>query len=290
MNRFHSILLMVILAFASSVLATGRNSVAARVMGNGYFNVASMNNNGEYEIAAIDSLDGAYLYVESGWLGGCCDSPRYIGLSIGNNLSSERNESIWFLTDYFRIDSLNSELKKGKPLPLEKFTKLEFDSTHVQYHVFNFNINGNKDIKTNRVITEDTTYVMGKNGNIEFFPNVTKPDAIIFDYILFQREDSVAAFCGIICNLCNFTIECFYQNDGSFVFDSLPTLSKQLSGAGCVYMGDGSPLPPVNQNLNKLNILDAKTYKINGTPATKGSSNIVIRKNKQPKLRLKGKL
>jgi hypothetical protein len=61
-----------------------------------------------------------------------------------------------------------------------------------------------------------------------------------------------------------------------------------MSFDGLCLISDGSPLPPTNQNLNKLNILDAKTYKINGVPATKGSSNIVIQ-NKQPKLRLKGK-
>ena len=288
MNRFHSILFMVILAFACSVLASGSNSVAARSMGGGaYYDIASMNSEGKYEIAAIDSLDGVYLYVESGWLRGCCDSPRYVGLTIGKNLSSERNESIWFLTDFFGLDSLNSELKKGKPLPLEKFTKLEFDSTNVQYLVYGFNLDRRVDIRTNRVITEDTTYIMGENGNIEVFSSYSIPEAISLDYILFQREDSVAAFCGII-NSCSLEMACFYQNDGSFVFDSLPSISN-MSFDGLCLISDGSPLPPTNQNLNKLNILDAKLYKVNGTPATKGSSNIVIRKNKQPRLRLKGK-
>ena len=286
MDRFHCILLMVILFFVGFALGSGNNSVAARVMGNGYFNIANENSKGEYEIAAIDSADGVYLYVESGLLGACCVSPRYSGLSIGKKLTSERNESIWFLTDYFGMDSLNSELKKGKPLPLEKFTKLEFDSTHIQYLVNEFNLGRREDIRTNRVITEDSTYIIGENDNIEVFFNYSIPEAIALDYILFQRKDSVAAFCGIISNICNFSIECFYQNDGSFVFDSLPALSKELPGKGCAFLGDGSPLPSINRNLNKLNNLDIKSYKVNGTSVTKGSSNIVIEK-KQPKLHLK---
>jgi len=104
---------------------------------------------------------------------------------------------------------------------------------------------------------------------------------------LYKRKNAVTALCGFVHSICAYKIACFYQNDGSLVFDSLPNPRKMVGTPGCPD-GMGSPLPPINQNLNKLNILDTKTYKINGTPATKGSSNIVIQ-NKQPKLWLKGK-
>ena len=135
MNYFHSILFMVILAFVCSALATGRNSVAARVMESGYFDVVSVNGEDEYGIVAFDSTEGVYLYVESGWDGPCCTSPYYTRFSIGKNMNSKQNDSIWVLTDFSDIELLNSELKKGNPLTLENFTRLEFDSTHVQYLV-----------------------------------------------------------------------------------------------------------------------------------------------------------
>ena len=50
-------------------------------------------------------------------------------------MNSKQNDSIWVLTDFSDIELLNSELKKGNPLTLENFTRLEFDSTRVQYLV-----------------------------------------------------------------------------------------------------------------------------------------------------------
>jgi len=299
MNRFHSILFMVILAFVCSALATGRNSVAARVMESGYFDVVSVNGEDEYGIVAFDSTEGVYLYVESGWDGPCCTSPYYTRLSIGKNMNSKQNDSIWVLTDFSDIELLNSELKKGNPLTLENFTRLEFDSTHVQYLVHGTDKKRDIEIK-NDVFKKGYKDYFG-DGSPENFKNSEEyleylayldyinslPDVYYPDYFLYKRKNAVTALCGFVHSICAYKIACFYQNDGSLVFDSLPNPRKMVGTPGCPD-GMGSPLPPINQNLNKLNILDTKTYKINGTPATKGSSNIVIQ-NKQPKLWLKGK-
>lgn len=279
MNRFHSILLMVILAFASSVLATERNFVVGRRLQSGYFDIAKINDEGNYSISGVDSLDGVFFYVEHGWDGPCCATPQYLKFSIGKNLNSKQNDSVWVLTDFTNIDSLHSGLKKGEPLTLENFTKLEFDSTHVQYlvHANNQPV----DIEINRNLPKDSA---------EYFENLDYIQSLsvihFHDYFLYKKENSVAVLCGIEDDLCYYKIGCFYQNDGSFAFDSLPDPDVMVSTQGCLN-GTGSPLPPINQNLNKLNILDAKSYKVNGVPATKASSNIVIQ-NKQPKLRLKG--
>ena len=46
---------------------------------------------------------------------------------------------------------------------------------------------------------------------------------------------------------------------------------------------------PVNRGLNEKNALNETLFRINGVATINKSSNIIIRKNKQPKLQLKGK-
>ena len=137
MNRFHGILIMVLSFFASSALASGGRPVAATVLDDGYFDITNLSNDWGFSIfrSTNDSIDGVYLYVERGWDGPCCTSPYYTRFYIGKNLNSKQNDSIWVLTDFSDIELLNSELKKGNPLTLENFTRLEFDSTRVQYLV-----------------------------------------------------------------------------------------------------------------------------------------------------------
>ena len=120
MNRFRCILLMVILSLADSVLASDSNSVAATSLRSGYFDITNLSDDRGYSIShtTLDSIDGVYLYIESGWDGPCCTSPYYTRFSIGKNLNSKQNDSIWVLTDFSDIELLNSELKKGKPLTL----------------------------------------------------------------------------------------------------------------------------------------------------------------------------
>ena len=272
MNRFHSILFMVILTFACSVLAAGNNSFAVAILREGTYDVATVDGDGKYAIGWRDSTGGIYLHVEYGWFDTGYDSGSYLGLTIGKKLNSGKKENIWVLTDHTNMDSLQSELKQGNPLTLEKFTKLEFDSSHVQYYLYS-----TPEHRRNIEVKRDSLPLYSIIPPEEYF----NAD----DYILYQKDDSLAVLCGFISSTCDLAIACFYQNDGSFVFDSLPDPDVMVSTQGCPN-GDGSSLPPINQNLKNLNNLDVKSYKVNGIFAKNGSSNIVIQ-NKQPKLRLK---
>ena len=271
MNRFHSILFMVILAIASSASAADNNSFAVAILREGTYDVATVDDEGKYAIGWRDTTGGMYLHVEHGWDGSCCVSREYLGLAIGKKLDSGKKENIWVLTDHTNMDSLQSELKKGNPLTLEKFTKLEFDSAHVQYYLYS-TPEHRRDIEVKRdsipLVIPLEKYFLGK------------------DYILYQKDDSLAVFCGFSDAICYLKTSCFYQHDGSFVFDSLP--NPRLAGSSGCPEGGSSSVIPVNRKLNERNSLDGSLFRINGAATVDKSSNIVIRKNKQPKLRLKG--
>lgn len=302
MNHFHSILFMVILSFASSVLASGSNSVAATLLSHGYFDIINPSNNLGYSIShsASDSIDGIYLYVESGWDGPCCTSPYYTRFSIGKNMNSKQNDSIWVLTDFSDIELLNSELKKGNPLTLENFTRLEFDSTHVQYLVHGTDKKSDIEIKNDvfkkgykdyfRNFDNDSLENLNSQQYLEYLAYLdyinSLPEVYYPDYFLYKRKNAVTALCGFVHSICAYKIACFYQNDGSLVFDSLPNPRKMVGTPGCPD-GMESSKSFLTPKLYRQSILDVESYKVNGVPATKKSSNIVIQ-NKQPKLRLKG--
>ena len=277
MNRFHSILFMVILTFACSVLAAGKNSSAGARVDNGYFDIAKVDGEGKYAIGGCDSTSGICLHVDHGWIGQCYDSGEYVGLDIGKKMDSGKKENIWVLTDHTNMDSLQSELKKGNPLTLEKFTKLEFDSAHVQYYLYS-----TPEHRRNIEVKFDSLSLYSEIPLEEYF----NAD----DYLLYQKDDSLAVLCGFISSTCDLAIACFYQNDGSFVFDSLPnTYLAGVSGQGCILNGGCSSMLPINRKLNEKNALNETLFRINGVATINKSSNIVIRKNKQPRLRLKGK-
>ena len=295
MNRFHSILFMMILSMADSVLASGSNSDAA-TLESGYFDITNLSNDLGYSFSysTRDSIDGVYLYVESGWDGPCCTSPYYTMFSIGKNLNSKTNDSIWVLTDFSGIDSLNMELKKGNPLSLDKFTKLEFDSSHAQYLLHANNRAGDIKVKRDfldsvKAYNTDSLEYLSEQEYMEYLASIdylnSLPEIYHFDYFLYKRGDVVTALCGVVHSVCNYEIGCFYQNNGSFVFDSLPEPSKMARTIGCPN-GVGSSVQSVIRKSKKNNGVD-KLYKINGTSAFKGSSNIVIQ-NRQSKLQLKG--
>ena len=271
MNRFHSILFMVILAIASSASAADNNSFAVAILREGTYDIATVDDEGKYAIGWRDSTGGMYLRVEHGWDGPCCISRDYLGLAIGKKLDSGKKENIWVLADHTNMDSLQSELKKGNPLTLEKFTKLEFDSSHVQYYLYP-TPEHRRDIEV----------------KVDSHPLVISPEEYFVgdDYILYQKDDSLAVLCGFISGVCYLHIACFYQNDGSFVFDSLPNTYLTGVGGGCPE-GGGSSVVPVYRGLNEKKALNETLFRINGTATVNKSSNIVIRKNKQPKLQLK---
>lgn len=263
MSCFRNILLMIILMLTCASFAFDRDFVDANLW-HGYFDIMNLlDDEGNYEksYSTMDSIDGIYLFVEGGWDGPCCVSPYHLRLSIGKNMMRMQKDSVWVLVNSADRDSLNSELKKGNSLSMEKFKKLEFDSSHVQYRIDSSN-------------------------PLELDIDIQKDSSHFYYYVLYQTENSIATLCGIVNAVCYYQIGCIYRNDGSLNFDSLPDPMKLNRIEGCPD-GGGSSLQPMIRGLKKQNELE-QLYKVNGTPVSKGSSNIVFQ-NKQSKLQLKGK-
>ncbi len=274
MNRIHCVLLTILLAFAGSAFAVDSSVIAATALRNGYFDITNLSDKWGYEISfsTKDSVDGIYLFAEYAY----CVDPYMdsrgvvlylLRLYVGKNMAGSRNDSIWVLMDFFDKDSINSELRKGNPLSLDKFTKLEFDSSREQYLVSSYRP------------SESEINAAYDSTNATF-------------YILYQRGDSVAAFCGIDKWSCYYEIGCLYNKEGRYVFDSIPDPYRMVTRAwGCPLCGeedDEEFLRPIDRTVYKLNSDVCPLYKVNGIPATKNSSNIVIQNKKQPKLKLKG--
>ena len=270
MNRFHCILLMVILSLADSVLASDSNSVAATELWNGYFDITDLvdEKGMDPKFYSRDSINGVYLHVEHS-----CDSLQYVDLYgtsheylkfyIGKNFANSRNDNVWVLTDSFDKDSVNSELKKGNPLTLEKFTKLDFDSSRVQYLVNSFKP---LEVEVNAIV-----------------------DSIKSTFYVLYQMDSVAALCGVNNRTCLYHIGCLYNKEGVLVFDSIPVPDELIHHSlGCIQCFETrSSLRQTNCEFDKQSNPLGKPYKVNGTSATKGSSNIIIQ-NKKQKIQLKG--
>ena len=272
MNRIHCVLLT-ILSVAGLTIAASSSRAIGEYLEDGYYGMANME--------TVNSPEGIYLYVDNGWDEPCLESPRHLRLYIENNLDGEQNENIWILTDKTKInmESLNSELKKGNSLTLDKFTKLEFDESHDRYLLVASDRHGDIEFKSDE-IPEDSSITELTPEN--YFT--------VFNYILYQKGDSLTALCGFIrSHTCYYIMGCFYRDDGSFVFDSLPNPEQLTTGGyqGCPAITCPSSLY-TNYSADKRNNFDFPLYKVNGIPATKNSSNIVIQNKKQPKLKLKG--
>lgn len=276
MNMFKYFVLVLFFTFTNFAFSqdnklfesdSSKRSVSAAWLWHGFFDITNLRENYDYyDGVAIphpkDSINGMYLFVEGGWDGPCCVSSYHLRLSIGKNMMSMQNDSVWVLVNSADRDSLNSELKKGNSLSMEKFKKLEFDSSHVQY-------------------------VISSSVPSEIEINIQRDSAHSDYYILYQKGDLFAALCGIRSRICYYQIACFYQDGGALTFDSVPDPSKLVDSDHCLD-NSGSYVQHMVRNLKKQNEWD-KLYKVNGVPATRNSSNIVIRNNKQPKLQLKGK-
>ena len=111
---------------------------------------------------------------------------------------------------------------------------------------------------------------------------------LYFIYKKYSEEFEYNALCNI--ELLKFScddsyaIQCEFQDDGTLNFDKLPD-AKSIPEDFCSTLS----IPPIRWGHfeQKKDFMNQPFYKVNGTPATKGSSNIII-KNKQSKLRLKG--
>ena len=94
-----------------------------------------------------------------------------------------------------------------------------------------------------------------------------------------------------LCNLIRYAvdygyfyeIQCEFQDDGTLNFDKIPD-AKTVPEDFC----STQSIPSIRSSgfKQKNGFMNQPFYKVNGTPAENGSSNIVIQ-NKQPKLRLK---
>ena len=81
---------------------------------------------------------------------------------------------------------------------------------------------------------------------------------------------------------CIVMVSCEYQDDGTFIFDKVPQIhydSLKCKDFMNLIKMERAP----KQGKNRF-----CPYKVNGIPASKNSSNIVIQNKKQPKLKLKG--
>ena len=265
MNRIQFI---VFLTFACCVLAADSNLVAANWLINGSYDIAKVDGEGKHVISSRDSTSGIFLHVEQS-----CDDPYvdsygvyhdYLKFFLEKKMGNATNDRIWVFTGSFNKDSINSELKKGYSLSLEKFTELTFDSSQTKYLVESY-----------------------RPGDAEINTMIDSNKGIF--YILYQRMNSVAVFCGIAERGCYYQIGCFYNNDGLFVFDSIPDPERMIHALGCILCSEQrNDFIPANRSTYKINYFDCPLYKVNGVPAAKASSNIVIQNN-QSKLRLKGK-
>jgi hypothetical protein len=256
---------MVILFFVGAVFATEKG-VAYENLVDGRF---GMDTRSEHK----DSINGVYLRFEEDWGGEMWTSPHYLRLFIGSNLDSSRNERVWVLTDYTNVDSLNSELKNGNKLELDKFVELKFDPYHLEY-LLDANIQLPDIEMKRRFIDEDS---------LEYYPSR------YFDtFFLYQKKDSLSVLCGVEPSGCFFRLGCFYHENESLIFDSLPDPDKWTKNhmRGCP-LDVNSLLPSSNcitsrrQNNNKIQ------YKINGVSSTDRSSNVII-KGKKSVIQLKG--
>ena len=112
-------------------------------------------------------------------------------------------------------------------------------------------------------------------------------DGLYFIYKKYSDKFEYNALCHFVFayGIYGFGIQCEFQDDGSLNFDKLP-YAYGISDDYCVALE--SLKLKSNLLAKKKSRSNAVLYKINGTPATNNSSNIVIQ-NKQPVLQLKGR-
>ena len=112
---------------------------------------------------------------------------------------------------------------------------------------------------------------------------------VFFVYKKYDEKFEYNALCNMVTIKSDrdesFVLQCEFQDDGTLNFDKIPD-AKTVPEDFCSTQSISSTRR--NSFKQKNDFMNLPFYKINGTPATKASSNIVIQ-NKQPKLRLKGK-
>lgn len=113
---------------------------------------------------------------------------------------------------------------------------------------------------------------------------------LYFIYKKYSENFEYNALCNMMmyktgCGYYSYAIQCEFQDDGTLNFNKIPD-AKMVPENFC-----STQLISLNRRKGfkqKKDFANFSIYKVNGTPDTKGSSNIIV-KNKQSKLQLKGK-
>ena len=158
-------------------------------------------------------------------------------------------------------------------------------------------------------ISQDSLLKMNtKNSYDDFltvYDSTLKYLRVEVNLFVYQKHLAYKALCYRIYSWSSYgsALYCRYQDDESWNFGGGVFFERSLwndTGYECDYddyrCNDGSDSiycygSRINDNIiihRNLHIDNSYPYKVNGTPATKGSSNIIIQKKKQPKLQLKG--
>lgn len=108
-------------------------------------------------------------------------------------------------------------------------------------------------------------------------------EGIYFIYKKYSDRFEYNALCNMLTGDKSYSIQCEFQDDGTLNFDKLPDFRAVPENFCEMYY---QKVLSVRKPLKNF-FANQPSYKINGTPASQGSSNIII-KNNQPTLQLKG--
>ena len=113
---------------------------------------------------------------------------------------------------------------------------------------------------------------------------------LYFIYKKYSENFEYNALCNMVmykmgCGYYSYAIQCEFQDDGTLNFDKLPD-AKMVPENFC--STQSIPFIRLTRFKHKNNFMNLPIYKVNGTPTTKNSSNIVVQNKERLKLQLKG--
>ena len=128
--------------------------------------------------------------------------------------------------------------------------------------------------------------------NYHFFDLRVSYDFLTGMYFIYRKNSGSFEY-NALCNIellklgCDdsYAIQCEFQDDGTLNFDKLPD-AKMVPENFC--STQSIPFIRLTRFKHKNNFMNLPIYKVNGTPTTKNSSNIVVQNKERLKLQLKG--
>lgn len=216
---------------------------------------------------------------------------REMGISFNYDFNGKRESCYYTVENYFGMKwtPITSEIVERFADSVYFFmANCNWDSTYVcerELSLENFSIDDFALVKVDKYRSEDwILFNLGYN-----YYNYNYITGLYFIYKKYSEEFEYNALCNIeLLRLgCDdsYALQCEFQDDGTLNFEKLPD-AKTIPEDFCSTLS----IPSIRWNRfeQKNDFSNQPFYKVNGVPATKGSSNIVIQ-NKQPKIRLKGK-